>query len=503
MRSFRIYQMICGVVATCSLLAAPIPAQDEIELPITLREPGWIEAGPGATLQTRRVALLLGVARHAAHRDWDLDYIENDLQVMRAALEDLPGSFEVKTLRNNEVTAEALESYLTAVLPRQLAGSRGYILIFYYSGHGVIQNGQRCYFTHHTDLSTDGSRYNPLITESDLAGWINRLKAGADVKVFLLLDACASSEKAPRGRARDQMLGDACIYATPRNEMAHLAADQSCSAFTREICLALADLSRRPRMTVSDVWKCVRSGMGLSKETEGPQLYPRSADLVLQNRRDLSFTVLAVDGDVDMELEDARVYRGEQKMGAAPFSFTGLAEGSYRVSVDAENYLKRHVEVRLSPKTSGRVFRVPLYPKFMVLEGRVRLEEGTSDAAGLAELDVEVLGSRGSFQLGWHTATSRVDATGSFRLFLPRDAESTGLRLLRGGRRVAALDFDLREMPPFDRVWQGNPLPVYTLEAAAVGTTALTGAAPRTATGANRAIAAGSSASASLSRLDH
>ena len=138
------------------------------------------------------------MARHAAHPDWDLYYIEKDLEVMRAALEDLPGSFEVKTLRNEEVTDDALESYLTSVLPKQLASSRGNILVIYYSGHGIIQNGQRCYFTHHIDQSTDGSRYNPLISESDLAGWINRLKARADVKVLLLMDACATSEKAPR-----------------------------------------------------------------------------------------------------------------------------------------------------------------------------------------------------------------------------------------------------------------------------------------------------------------
>jgi len=161
----------------------------------------------------------------------------------------------------------------------------------------------------------------------------------------------------------------------------------------------------------------------------------------------------------------ARVYRGEQKIGSTPFSFTGLAEGTYRVSVDAENYLKRHVEVRLTPETSGRVFRVPLYPKFIVLEGRVRPEQGTLDESDLSDLSVEVLGSRGSFQMGWHTAAARVDATGSFRLFLPRDAESTGLRLLRDSRRVASLDFDIDEMTPFDRVWQGNPVPVYTLEA--------------------------------------
>jgi len=155
-------------------------------------------------------------------------------------------------------------------------------------------------------------------------------------------------------------------------------------------------------------------------------------------------------------------------MAAAPFNFTGLAEGSYRVSVDAENYLKRHVEVRLSSETSGRVFPVPLYPKFLVLEGRVRSEQGTLEASNLAELSVEALGSRDSFQLGWHTAAARIDAIGSFRLFLPRDADSTGLRLLRGGRRISSLDFDIHEMTPFDRVWQGNPVPVYTLEAVTI-----------------------------------
>mgnify|MGYP006967017697 CR=1 FL=1 len=145
----------------------------------------------------------------------------------------------------------------------------------------------------------------------------------------------------------------------------------------------------------------------------------------------------------------------------------------------AENFLRRTVEVDVDTGRHGGVFTVPIYPRYLILEGRL---EG-----GGPGLDVEILGPRGGpFYENYHRAFVPLSGDGAFRLFLPLSARPDGVRLKREGRPLAVREFALAELGKVDNALEGNTVPTYSLGAfrlaeattsAAAASLALTGEA--------------------------
>jgi formylglycine-generating enzyme required for sulfatase activity len=458
--------IVALTLALSLIVAVEIGAEEKVPSPVTERDPCWLDSGRRIATGGRKVALLIGASRYATHDGWSLPFVRNDIKLMQMVLGSpgsIGGGFEVKTLQDREVSRDAVESFLTS-LGKSLAGSDNLLLI-YYSGHGIVQDEERGYYTYHTDL--EGDRYSKLLSEGLLSQWVNKLKKEADVKVVLIADACAPTEKGPGRKPTVVEMGDARLYATPLGELAEVSRDREVSAFTGALAETLSDLSAQPRVSLREVFDNTRVRLNAHNPDEGPVLYGSGRDsILLQNRMSLFFTVSAVDGITDASIKGAQVFKSEAMMGETPYRFTDLGEGNYRISVEKEGYQRRYAIVDLSSPNNGHAFEVPLYPKYSILKGQVNRTDGKEDFSGL---HVETIGFKGSFVDGHHTASSAIDSSGSFLFYISHDAMITGVRVMSGVRKEAIQQFDKESRTPMDRVREGVVISVYTLERIIVG----------------------------------
>ena len=466
MKRSILYVFFSLLYLACSTVSAFGRNDDEIPGASNRREPGWVTEEGAESMGGRRVALLIGVARHDKHAGWYLPYVARDIARMKDVLStpaSVGAGFEVVTLQDRDVTLDAVEARLDG-FSGTLSGPEDLLLI-YYSGHGVIQDRERAYYTFFTDR--EGDRYTKLLTEGLLAEWISRLKARAGIRVIFIGDACAPTEKVPQRRPAEVRFGDARMYAVPMGELATIAEDRTGSAFTGALVRSLAALAAQPRVHLAELFERTRRELNAPDPEEGPQLIgDRPERIILQDRNRLGFRVTAVNGITGAPLKGARVMLGEKAVGVTPLEIKDLGSGAYRIAVDREGFLRRHGEVTLNADVSGKTFEVPLYPGYLVIEGKLA-------GGDLEGLRVMTTGFRGSFMRDYHRAACPPDSTGAYRLFLPLDAEVTGIRVLnRIDREAGRLDLSLKDRLPEDRVRDGNRIRGYALE-----TLTLTGSA--------------------------
>ena len=256
---------------------------------------------------------------------WVLPWVRNDLRVFRGALEGLGGNFEVEERVDDKVTRDLVENYFTNELPRQLSKDEPHVLLVYFSGHGVIQGSDRCYYTHLTDLVHD--RYTNLLTEADLSLWVSKLKAEVKgIQILFFLDACAPSEKGPGGRPAVAFLGDAVFYASKRGDLVELATTERpgevplkdrVSEFTQALAASIQELGQKDRLTLQSLADRLKSLYGRG-ETLQAKSAPPLAELVLHDKENLGFELRAVDGLTGEPLAGARVTAIDQDYGWTP-----------------------------------------------------------------------------------------------------------------------------------------------------------------------------------------
>ena len=165
-------------VILCCLAAFPpafLFAQSLDDYPAPAEQGRWLERQKTVTGPVK-AALLIGVGNHASarseHLGWNLD-VSDELSTMKSTLKSEAGFGYIETLADDKATLSNIEGFLTQRLPARLSGE-GHTLLIYYTGHGVVQGQERCWFTYYTDFSSD--HYSKLLTASTLADWINRLK---------------------------------------------------------------------------------------------------------------------------------------------------------------------------------------------------------------------------------------------------------------------------------------------------------------------------------------
>ena len=199
-----------------------------------------------------KAALLIGVGNHASarseHLGWNLD-VSDELSTMKSTLKSEAGFGYIETLADDKATLSNIEGFLTQRLPARLSGE-GHTLLIYYTGHGVVQGQERCWFTYYTDFSSD--HYSKLLTASTLADWINRLKTDRDIKVCLVMDACATREKPPKRPPTEIRLGDERIFAAEKGHMA------STGVFTTSFFEAMDALKDQKTVHFKDLFDRIR-----------------------------------------------------------------------------------------------------------------------------------------------------------------------------------------------------------------------------------------------------
>ena len=415
----------------------------------------------GLNRGTIKEALLIGVGRHASSTAldmaWDIPCVDNDIDTMKDVLENTAGFKTFKVLKDSLATISNIKGYLTTDLPSRVQKGDNLLLI-YLSGHGVVQDRQRCWFTHYTDVK--GGGYDPLLTSTMLSEWIGALKSkaaskGAAIKVCLVMDSCATEEKGPHTRPRNMEMGDELIFATSPGEMA------SSSAFTKSFAKALSELGKNERIHLREIYELTRKTLS-DKGMSLPERYPEKREsILLLDNQGLSFFIRAHDELLPaMEVKDASVFHDGKELGITPCLISGLKPGDYPLIIRKQGYLNSRAMVKLQLRRSGRVYEVPLLPAYNVLEGTVSREGGGAIPKGV---NVHLLGESISFRDGLHQRAAKVGADGRFKLLTPPDAEIEGI-LARGLGSPHQENLYLGSLKPwYINLANQNRVPVYSL----------------------------------------
>ncbi|MBU0756044.1 MAG: PEGA domain-containing protein, partial [Planctomycetes bacterium] len=436
-------------------LLPALPAQEELPLPQPPDAGRWIEGGAQKATGLK-AALLIGVGRHASEKSrfkgWELDCVARDLSLMKTALEQEAGFSQVTTLDDETATLNNIEGFFKYELPAKLEGEDNLLLI-YYSGHGVVHDSERAWFTYFTDY--EGERYSNLLTAAKLKEWIAQLKEKHRIEVCLVMDSCATSEKAPRRPPREISLGDERIYAAAKGEMT------SGSVFTESFVTALKQLHDRDRVCLKEIFDLAHEDLRNKNLTLPMRAAEKDDSLVLIDRTGLGFTIRAVDSlTPGQAVEDAQVVLDQKNLGRTPCTISGLREGRYPFLVKKPGYLNTRVIIELDLDKAGGVYEVPLAPAYMVLEGRVQREDGAVPEAA----NVEVMGGLSGWRTGYHTPKAALFMDGSFRIIAPTWARTRSLEVT-GLDKPHNVQVNIDDLSAQDLVLSGeNRIPVYTLD---------------------------------------
>jgi len=451
------YFLLLMILINHSTLAV----EDEINSPVAERAPAWVKSGPRGTAGTNRVAVLIGVASSSTLPSRNLPHVWKNLTSIETALSELGGGFDIKTFKESAAVKDSIASYLTEILPTRFTGEDNLLLI-YYSGYGVYQNGLRSYFTWSTSRNED--LFEELITEKEICSWIKTLKEKSNVKVAFIVEAVAFNNNRPPVDFSGESIGDLCLYSTPINTMAKRPSTSHSSVFTEALCSTMKSLSSEPRIELLDLFAQTTKELDSSREANGPQCYAwKKSSIVLKDNNNLGVRVKVIDGVSDNELVNASVRRGDEVKEMSPCLFTGLKAGRYSLSIEAEGYQKRSAELCLTTENTGLIFEVPLYPNYSVVKGRVQIQP--ENKATLEGLIVETKGVLKEYVSGFHNHTSRVDPdSGLFTLIIPAKTKELKLNILEGTTVISDAEIDLETAVSIDNVRNGNRFSVFTVE---------------------------------------
>ena len=441
------------------LFSVSLPVRSMAQsLPVPPESGRWVAEG-GYKEGGLTAALLIGVGHHAVekttHRGWDLECVDDDLAAMQKTLRDKAGFHHITILKDKDATLSRIRGFLTTEFIKSLRGQDNLLLI-YYSGHGIVQDSERAWFTYYTDLEGQ-ERYTEILTAQMLMDWVDALKNKAGIDVCLVMDSCATTEKGLfRGTPRKRKLGDERIFATRIGQMA------ASSAFTRAFVAALGELADREKVRLREIFESVRRTMERDNLAVPEYSAERAESRLLIDKTGLGFTIRAMDMlSPDQALDGARVILDHKEVGRTPHPIKGLSAGRYPFIVEMPGYLKSRATIELSVEKSGGVYEVALLPEYAVIEGTAQNADGSIPRG----VQVEVLGNTAGFRRDLHTRSARVSENdGVFRLIVPVGERLSGIEL-KGLASPRIEEFNLDAMTPDQIALRGkNMIKIYRLD---------------------------------------
>jgi len=407
-------------------------------------------------------ALLIGVGRHASRtaqgRNWYLPCVDEDMAIMKNVLESKAGFKTFKVFKDNRATISNIKEYLTADLPSRIQNGNN-LLIIYLSGHRVVQDHERCWFTHNTEIRN--KRYDQVLESTTLSEWIDELKSKAaskssGIKVCLVINSYINGEDALGEKPRDMVIGDELILAEAPGK------NGSSSAFTGCFAEAMKNLDKTGSIRLKDVYQIARKNLS-QKGLPLPERFPdKDNSIVFLDIRELSFSIRTYDQLLTptREIKGAHVFHEDKELGVTPCKISGFRPGDYKLIIKKQGFLNSHTILKFRPEESGGVYEVPLLSAYIVLEGTV---ENGGEGAIPSGVTVDVQGEQTSFRDSLHSRSAKVGSDGWFTLLTPLALGIVKIEVNGMGDQYQE-EFDLDLINPwYIKPTFRNLVPVYTL----------------------------------------
>jgi formylglycine-generating enzyme required for sulfatase activity len=412
------------------------------EIPRELAPPTkWLEDRIAGAASGQRIALVVGIGKHARRPDWNLDWVAGDVAHIAKALRENAGFDDVRVLADDEVSKAALESQVEDLGAR--IGAEGNVIVVYWAGLGRIdEHGELRLVLHDTDEKSVAGREALVETlgESELAGVLTPLRRDGKTRVLVFVNACQGGTAAPpKGRSPKEVdLADAVLYSAGRGFLASPAKDQKLSVFATSLSRACADLwTTQPRATILELANSATAHMKelISPELQMPELIAREAsarELRIFDKARLSFGVRVVDGITGGEIP-ARVRLPGHDATESPARFSGLVQGTYRVELSLSGYVPRIVSIAVKSDVSGRFVEAALLPARVEITGIVGDEDGKVLPGAECRLEGPPGASlRDDADRDDHEIVSMTDAEGRFRFIVPPGARPEAIAVVAG-----------------------------------------------------------------------
>jgi iron(II)-dependent oxidoreductase len=329
-------------------------------------------------------AVLLSVSKLQSGQ-YGLPLADANVKLMLTALDQMgiPSS-RLRVLQDADVTRESVRKLLRETMkPRLKSGDR---LILYYTGHGIALDvggaPRRTYFTYETKLAGRGWDAAGVLSDGDLADWLQEIKANGVTIIFLReccftaggysreLEQTRFARELPKPIAVGQLELSACkldqaAYATQREGV-------DVGAFTDAIASVLAN--DPVRLTLDGLASQVKEDLARKRNGQEPE---RSGDpsafksTVLIDRSLMTLVVQARDKIFLQEVKGAKVFLNDTELGITPLTKQSFSREQRDIvlRVERAGYVTQSANVRLDAKKPRQEVTVELEPEYALVTG--------------------------------------------------------------------------------------------------------------------------------------